>query len=161
MGRGKHTRLPRLPEHVSQRDCERVAAHSGFPLALVSAVLCDGHAITPALAERLRKSLHRDDSARVSSRAVKPAIELSEPAQRYGLPPEGYEGPIVIPVTKLQPGMLLMVSDRLVTGWLRVTEKPVKNDSARHELVIATESADVISAKTASVRVAIAIEQQP
>lgn len=160
MGRAKHVRLPRLPEHITERDCERVASHSGFPLALVSAVLRDGHAITPALADRLRKALHRSDSARVSSRAVKPAIELSEPAQRYGLPPEGYEGPIVIPVAKLEPDMLLMVSDRLVTGWLRVTKKPVKNNSARHELVIATESADVISAKNASVRVAMAMRDK-
>ena len=155
MGRAKHTTLPKLSEEVSDHECEDVARAVNFPLALIRAILQDGAAVTPAVADALRKHLHKDDRQRVLTRVRKPEMALSEPAQRYGLAPPGYKGPFDIPVTKVRPEMLLMVSDRLATGWLRVTGKPTARKDGTSDLIVPTEHGNVISAKKLSVRVAV------
>lgn len=158
MGRSRHHIMPPLNGSPTDRQCEQIASLSGMPLNVIRFVLCDGWSVTPATAKRIRDVLDRSDRPRVSSKIAKKAITVSEKSRRDGRPPHGYEGPFVIPVEKIEKDMLLMVSDRLVSGWIRVTEAPVKSTMRKNELVILTESGNVLSNNTLSVRVAVHVD---
>lgn len=154
MGRSKHSTVEKLSDPITDREFESVAAHSGFPLDVVQRVLTGSATLSHASAASLRKSLHKDDRALVRSRVSKPTVELSEPAQRYGLPPENYEL-VVKPVVDVKPGDLLSVNDRSAIGWLRVIDDWHDTQTRKHEIIIPTEHGNVISAKSRLVRVAV------
>lgn len=170
IGRPAKQRLPRLSEFSSDettatstkvtpgdKACDAVADFTGIPVNIVRRVLVDGDVPSPALAKRFADALHADDRHLVKRKRVTPGVEFSHPAQRFGLPPDGYVGPVVIPVSKVEPGMLLMTSDvsHARQGWLLVTGAPNRDEEDRYSLKIQTEHGIVRSAHHMSIRVAV------
>lgn len=155
-GRNRHRRLDRIGGAPSTSDCDELADITGIPVNILSRVLIDGDFATPALAQRIRDVMHPDNRKLVTVRPSTPSVEYSAPSKKFGLPPAGYRGPTVIPVSKVEVGMLLMVSDpsKKTGGWLLVTKPPESDAEDRNSLKIETEHGTVHSANNMSVRVA-------